>query len=957
MTSLINFKVPITGRPTTESERNNWRIAWSEISDLQLGLKIALGATQSGASITVPLLDADPGFIGTSLTYARSDHVHPSDTSRLPLAGGTLTGPLLLAADPLGSKEAATKSYTDLRVSTTVADYLPLAGGHLLGKLSLFGDPVDDLDAASRRWVIASAPALAPVQSVAGRAGDVTLLHSDLTDWTAATASLTPNSANIIGGLGYTPYDTANPAHYQSDVQVSGTVNAAVASYVPLSQKGIALGVPSLDATGRVPTAQLPSAATGTLNYRGGWNAATNTPAMTSGGLVGGVQAPRGDYFVVTVSGTTAAIDGQTTWTAGDWISSSGTTWDRVQNSTSPYLPLTGGALTAPGTISGVGGLTFTDSDILRPGISMMPDLARWWAGSDGSIPMALDNTGMLLLQRVQVFGQTSLAALNVTGPATLTGNLSLTGNFSASGTGSFGGALTANALTFLNGDQEQLGTSTMPDLSRWVRDTSGNIIFAFSTTGDTIVNNLQVLGKLTAPGFTGGGGDDPNSFSPSLVTSRDALATANSMAVRGQTNTQIAQPIWTHNMVLIYGQSLSVGNQGLPRASTNEGLDNLTLGNAPGGVQTATDYVFIPDQNSNINPLDGTRGYETPGISATNQWRALQLQWRDLTADPSRRLIVNGCGEGGKAIEELSKGYATPCYYDRIPSLLNQVKAAVLAANPANTFGVVAVYYLQGEANYNPTLWDATQAGYEAKWEKLRTDIAADIQAITGQKLPPAFFASQPNSEWDNTLHITSVGNAFLQAGITAPLGDYLCMPNYQVPNSNPNGPHMSPDGYRMMGNQVGHIMHRVFERGEGWFPLYVVRATCRGKQILLECHTPEPPLQTQPFYGGTDGSTVQPVLSDLGFSAGDDLGALTITSIQLYNSVILINCSRNIVTNPWVDYANNVPHGGCGNVCDSDPFLSLDTFRTLPTAMLGKPYPGWNWLVAFRMNVTADV
>lgn len=957
MTSLINFKVPITGRPTTESERNNWRIAWSEISDLQLGVAIATGATEAGAATIVPLPDADPGFVGTNLTYARADHVHPSDTSRLPLTGGTLSGPLVLAADPLGSKEAVTKSYADLRVSTTVASYLPLTGGQLLGRLTLSGDPIDELEAASRRWVLATAPTLAPVQSVAGRGGDVTLLHSDLTDWGTATAGLTPTFANITGGLGYVPYDTANPVHYQSDVQVASTVSTAVANYVPLSSKGIALGVPSLDATGRVPTVQLPAAATGTLNYRGGWNASTNAPAMTSGALVGGVLAPRGDYFVVTASGTTAAIDGQTTWVSGDWINSNGTTWDRVQNSTSPYLPLTGGALTAPGTVSGVGGFTFTDSDILRPGSSMMPDLARWWTGSAGNIPMALDNTGVLLLQRVQVFGQTSLAGLTVVGDANHTGNLSLTGNFSASGTGNFGGALTASALTFLNGDLEQVGASTMPDLARWVRDASGNIVFAFSTAGDTIVNNLQILGTLTAPGFIGGGGDDPNSFSPSLVTSRDALATANSMTVRGQTNTQVAQPIWTHNMVLIYGQSLSIGNQGLPRMSTDEGLDNLTLGNSPGGVQTATDYVFIPDQNSNINQLDGTRGYETPGISATNQWRALQLQWRDLTADPTRRLIVNGCGEGGKAIEELSKGYATPCYYDRIPSLLNQVKTAILAANPANTFGVVAVYYLQGEANYNPTLWDATQAGYLAKWEKLRTDIAADIKVVTGQKLPPAFFASQPNSEWDNSLHITSVGNAFVQAGITAPLGDYLCMPNYQVPNSNPNGPHMSPDGYRMMGNQVGHIMHRVFERGEGWFPLYVVKATYRGKQILLECHTPEPPLQTQTFYGGTDGSTVQPILTDLGFTAGDDLGALSITSIQLYNSVILINCSRAIATNAWVDYANKTPHEGNGNICDSDPFLSLDVFKTLPTAMLGKPYPGWNWMIAFRMNISSDV
>ena len=37
-----------------------------------------------------PLMDA-AAVAGSSTAYARGDHAHPSDTSRLPLAGGTLT--------------------------------------------------------------------------------------------------------------------------------------------------------------------------------------------------------------------------------------------------------------------------------------------------------------------------------------------------------------------------------------------------------------------------------------------------------------------------------------------------------------------------------------------------------------------------------------------------------------------------------------------------------------------------------------------------------------------------------------------------------------------------------------------------------------------------------------------------------------------------------------------------
>jgi hypothetical protein len=53
---------------------------------------------------------ASPGVL---TAYSRGDHRHPSDTSRLALAGGTLTGPLLLAADPTLAAGAATKNYVD----------------------------------------------------------------------------------------------------------------------------------------------------------------------------------------------------------------------------------------------------------------------------------------------------------------------------------------------------------------------------------------------------------------------------------------------------------------------------------------------------------------------------------------------------------------------------------------------------------------------------------------------------------------------------------------------------------------------------------------------------------------------------------------------------------------------------------------------------------------------------
>jgi len=72
----------------------------------------------------------------------------------------------------------------------------------------------------------------------------------------------------------------------------------------------------------------------GSLQYKGAWNADTNTPALADGG-VGGVK---GDYYVVSVAGTTS-IDGENDWQVGDWIVHNGTTWEKLDNSERVEFP------------------------------------------------------------------------------------------------------------------------------------------------------------------------------------------------------------------------------------------------------------------------------------------------------------------------------------------------------------------------------------------------------------------------------------------------------------------------------------------------------------------------------------------------------------------------------------------------------------------------------------------
>lgn len=92
--------------------------------------------------------------------------------------------------------------------------------------------------------------------------------------------------------------------------------------------------------------------AIGALNFKGTWNASTNTPTLASG------VGTKGDYFVVGVAGTTN-LDGISNWGVGDWAAYNGSVWQRVEGG----ADLNGVNLTVSGTSllsgnTGVGGDT-----------------------------------------------------------------------------------------------------------------------------------------------------------------------------------------------------------------------------------------------------------------------------------------------------------------------------------------------------------------------------------------------------------------------------------------------------------------------------------------------------------------------------------------------------------------------------------------------------------------------
>jgi hypothetical protein len=111
----------------------------------------------TGGTLTGPLIQAaDPvNALGTATKqYVDAAKASAGIGTFVPLAGGTLTGPLIQAADPVSNLGTATKQYVDAaKGSAGVGTFLPLTGGTMTGNLVLNASPTAPLGAATKGYV------------------------------------------------------------------------------------------------------------------------------------------------------------------------------------------------------------------------------------------------------------------------------------------------------------------------------------------------------------------------------------------------------------------------------------------------------------------------------------------------------------------------------------------------------------------------------------------------------------------------------------------------------------------------------------------------------------------------------------------------------------------------------------------------------------------------------------
>jgi hypothetical protein len=123
--------------------------------------------------------------------------------------------------------------------------------------------------------------------------------------------------------------------------------NTARADAWLAAQKATANGLATLDAGGKIPVDQLPASV---MQYKGVWNASTNTPTLADG------TGDTGDIYRVSVAGSQDLGSGVLSFEVGDYAIYNGATWEKSDTTD------------AVASVNGLTGVVVLDTDNINEG-------------------------------------------------------------------------------------------------------------------------------------------------------------------------------------------------------------------------------------------------------------------------------------------------------------------------------------------------------------------------------------------------------------------------------------------------------------------------------------------------------------------------------------------------------------------------------------------------------------
>lgn len=288
---------------------------------------------------------------------------------------------------------------------------------------------------------------------------------------------------------------------------------------IPLTQRGTANGVATLDGSGKVPAGQLPAGAT---VYLGAWSAATNTPTLTNG------TGSAGDEYSVSAAGTVNFGAGPITFAEGDFVIYSGTVWERIPTASgvSSFNTRTGAVTLASSDVTtALSNSSITNNYLANPawtlttgqgiGLTGSPTVALGnsitltntgvtaaIAGTGVSVSAATGNVTFSIGQAVGTANSVQFLAVSATTTIQATANIT-GGNLITAGqvvaTGNIrGGNIITGSGTVVNNGLDTTGNIRGGNLAI---TSAGTIGTTLGVTGNITGGNISSAGNITSTG------------------------------------------------------------------------------------------------------------------------------------------------------------------------------------------------------------------------------------------------------------------------------------------------------------------------------------------------------------------------------------------------------------------------------------------------------------------------
>ena len=428
---------------------------------------------------------------------------------------------------------------------------------------------------------------------------------------------------------------------------------------------------------------------------------------------------------------------------------------------------------------------------------------------------------------------------------------------------------------------------------------------------------------------------------------------------------------------IICYGQSFSTG-------SDAPYYDDPTVDNV---------YVYGSITNSSkgteLTHLTGSAGNQHPIISAGNVLAQL-LTGAGIDTD----IILGSYGSGGKTIAQLmsderqaeikeEEGYT----YDILSSgryeiFQGSVSAlAQYAQKNEQSISCPAIVYLQGETDQNTDAQlgypeNPARAGYGAGGDKekykeymsrLKEDMQREVMEQYGQTEKPLFIIYQVSGTYTRTQY-SSINMA--QIEFAQENEDVILVQSPYFTSHYTNSHHLTQNGYRWLGEYIGHSMYTALVKREKPWPMLpesievtgknTVRITVKGAQngLTIDTWTVENASNNKNLYGfyvQSDGKIIVP------------------TEVSVRENIIELTLSANLTSETVYVYYAGKHASGTGNIRDNCAELGfyeyLDDSNDTGTgnnqgvshssldangnSIIGQKYPMYNWLSAFCYEV----